>query len=77
MLNFNINFIVKKDYTNDNNVNIDNNNNDALKVKSLLTLHKRKAFATRFIQLNFLVKTYIEAFNKSITIKKDKYQYIQ
>jgi len=49
MLNFDSNFIVKKDYINDNNVNANNNNNDALKVKSLLTLHKRKAFATRSI----------------------------
>ncbi len=35
MLNFNANFIAKKDYTNDSNVDANNNNNDALKVKSL------------------------------------------
>jgi hypothetical protein len=77
MLNSNINLIAKKDYTNDNNIDANNNNSDALKVKSLLTSHKRKAFATRFIQLKFLLKTYIEASNKSITIKKDKCQYVQ
>ena len=77
MLNFDANFIAKKDYTNDNNVNANNNNSDALKVKSLLTLHKRKAFATRSIQLKFLSKAHIEAFNKSITIKKDECQYVQ
>jgi hypothetical protein len=43
-----------------------------LKVKSLLILRKRNFFATRFIQLKSLLKTYIEVFNKSITIKKDK-----
>ena len=72
MLNLNVNLIAKKDYTNDNNVDANNNNNDALKVKSLLTLRKRKAFAIRSIQLKFLSKTHIEAFNKSIIIKKDK-----
>jgi len=72
MLNSSANLIAKKDYTNDNNVDANNNNSDALKVKSLLTSHKRKAFAIRSIQLKFLSKTYIEAFNKSITIKKDK-----
>ncbi len=77
MLNFDAIFIAKKDYTNNNNVNANNNNNNALKIKSLLTLRKRKAFATRFIQLKSLLKTHIEAFNKSITIKKDKCQYIQ
>jgi len=49
MLNFNINFIAKKDYTNNNNFNENNNNSDALKVKSLLISHKRKVFATRSI----------------------------
>jgi len=49
MLNFDINLIAKKNYTNDNNVDANNNNSDALKVKSLLTLRKRKVFATRFI----------------------------
>jgi len=76
MLNFNINFIAKKDYINDNNVDVNNNNNDALKVKLLLTLRKRKVFAIRSIQLKSLSKTYIEAFNKSIIIKKDKCQYV-
>jgi len=47
MLNFNANLIAKKDYINDNNVDANNNNNDALKIKSLLISHKRKAFATR------------------------------
>jgi hypothetical protein len=77
MLNSNINLIAKKDYINDNNVDANNNNSDALKVKSLLTSRKRKAFATRSIQLKSLLKTYIEASNKSITIKKNKYQYVQ
>jgi len=77
MLNFNANFIAKKDYTNDSNVDANNNNNDALKVKSLWTSRKRKAFATRFIQSKSLSKTHIETSNKSITIKKDKYQYVQ
>jgi len=77
MLNFDANFIAKKDYTNDNNVNANNNNSDALKVKSFLTSHKRKAFTTRSIQSKFLSKTYIEAFNKSITIKKNECQYVQ
>jgi len=72
MLNSNANLIAKKDYINDSNININNNNSNILKVKSLLTSHKRKAFATRFIQSKFLSKTHIEAFNKSITIKKDK-----
>ena len=49
MLNFDINFIAKKDYTNNNNVNANNNNSDALKVKLLSILCKRKAFATRSI----------------------------
>ena len=49
MLNSNINFIVKKDYINNNNVNVNNNNNNTLKIKSLLTSHKRKTFTTRFI----------------------------
>ncbi len=49
MLNSNINFIAKKDYINDNNVDANNNNSNALKVKSLLTLRKRKAFAIRSI----------------------------
>jgi len=49
MLNSNINFIAKKDYINDNNVDANNNNSNALKVKSLLTSRKRKAFATRSI----------------------------
>ncbi len=77
MLNFNINFIAKKDYTNNNNVDANNDNNDALKIKSLLTSRKRKAFATRSIQSKFLSKAYIEASNKSIMIKKDKCQYVQ
>ena len=77
MLNFDINLIAKKNYTNDNNVDANNNNSDALKFKSFLTSHKRKVFATRFIQLKFLLKTHIEAFNKSIIIKKDKCQYVQ
>jgi len=77
MLNSNINFIAKKNYTNDNNVDANNNNSDALKVKSLSTSRKRKAFATRFIQLKSLSKTHMEAFNKFITIKKDKCQYVQ
>ncbi len=49
MLNSNANLIAKKDYINDNNVDANNNNSDALKVKLLLTSHKRKAFATRSI----------------------------
>jgi len=49
MLNSNTNFIVKKDYTNNNNIDENNNNSNALKVKSLLTLRKKKAFATRSI----------------------------
>jgi len=49
MLNFNINFIAKKNYINDNNVDANNSNNDALKFKSLLTLRKRKTFAIRSI----------------------------
>ena len=49
MLNSNVNFIAKKDYTNDNNVDANNNNSDALKFKSFLTSHKRKTFTTRFI----------------------------
>ncbi len=72
MLNSNINFIAKKDYINNNNIDANNNNSDALKIKSLSTSHKRKTFATRSIQSKSLLKTYIEAFNKSITIKKDK-----
>ncbi len=72
MLNFDANLIAKKDYTNDNNVDANNDNSDALKVKSLSTSRKRKAFATRSIQSKSLSKTHIEAFNKSITIKKDK-----
>jgi hypothetical protein len=72
MLNSNINFIAKKDYINNNNINASNNNSDALKVKLLLISHKRKAFAIRFIQLKSLLKTHIEVFNKSITIKKNK-----
>jgi hypothetical protein len=47
MLNSNVNFIAKKDYTNDNNVDANNNNNDTLKIKSFSISHKRKAFATR------------------------------
>jgi hypothetical protein len=77
MLNFNANFIAKKDYTNNNNVDANNSNSNALKIKLLSTLRKRKAFATRFIQLKSLLKTYIKVFNKSITIKKDKCQYVQ
>jgi len=77
MLNSNTNLIAKKDYINDNNVDVNNNNSDALKVKSFLISHKRKVFATRFIQLKFLLKTHIEAFNKFIIIKKDKCQYVQ
>jgi len=77
MLNSNINLIAKKDYINDNNVDANNNSSDALKVKSLLTSRKRKAFATRSIQSKSLLKTYIEASNKFITIKKNKYQYVQ
>ncbi len=72
MLNFNINFIAKKDYINDNNVNANNNNSDALKVKSLLISHKRKVFAIRSIQLKSLLKTHIETFNKFIIIKKNQ-----
>jgi len=77
MLNSSVNLIVEKDYTNDSNININNNNSNALKIKLFSTSRKRKAFATRFIQLKILSKTHIEAFNKSITIKKDKYQYVQ
>ncbi len=77
MLNSNINFIVEKNYTNDSNVDLNNNNSNALKVKLLLTLHKRKAFATHSIQSKFLSKTYIETSNKFIIIKKDKCQYVQ
>ena len=77
MLNSNINFIVEKEYTNDSNIDANNNNSDALKVKSLSTSRKRKAFATRSIQLKYLLKTYIKVFNKFIIIKKDKYQYVQ
>ncbi len=73
MLNSNTNFIAKKYYTNNNNIDANNSNSNALKVKLFLTSHKRKAFATCSIQLKFLLKMYIEAFNKSITIKKDKY----
>jgi len=72
MLNSNANFIAKKNYINDNNVNANNNNSDVLEVKSLSTLRKKKAFAIRSIQSKFLSKTHIEAFNKSITIKKKK-----
>ncbi len=77
MLNFNANFIAQKDYINDNNVDANNDNSDALKVKLLLTSRKRKAFTIRSIQLKFLSKTYIEASNKSIIIKKNKCQYVQ
>jgi len=77
MLNSNANLIVEKDHINDNNVNANNDNSDALKVKSLLTSHKRKAFAIRSIQSKSLLKTYIETFNKSIIIKKDECQYVQ
>jgi len=49
MLNFDINFIAKKNYINDNNVDANNSNNNALKFKSLLTLRKRKTFAIRSI----------------------------
>jgi len=73
MLNSNANFIAKKDYTNDNNIDANNNNSNALKVKLFLTSHKKKAFATRSIQSKSLLKTHIEIFNKFITIKKDKY----
>ncbi len=73
MLNSSTNFIAKKDYINNSNINANNNNNNILKVKLLLTLYKRKSFAICFIQLIFLLKIYIEASNKSITIKKDKY----
>ncbi len=66
-------FIAKKVYTNDNNIDANNNNSNALKVKSFLTSHKKKAFATRSIQSKSLLKTHIEIFNKFITIKKDKY----
>jgi hypothetical protein len=69
MLNSNIYFIAKKDYTNNNNVDASNNNNNILKVKLLSILRKRKAFAISFIQLKFLLKIYIKAFNKFITIK--------
>ncbi len=72
MLNSNTNFIAKKNYINNNNIDANNSNSNTLKVKLLSTLHKRKAFVTRFIQLKFLLKTHIKAFNKSITIKKDK-----
>jgi len=68
MLNSNINLIAKENNLNNNNVNVDNSNSDALKVKLLLTLHKRKAFATCSIKLIFLLKTHIEAFNKFIRI---------
>ena len=47
VLNFDIDLIAKKDYTNDNNVDANNDNSDALKVKSLSTSRKRKAFADR------------------------------
>ncbi len=72
MLNSNANLILKKEHTNDSNVNANNDNSDALKVKSLSILRKRKAFATRSIQSKSLSKTHIKAFNKFITIKKDK-----
>jgi len=72
MLNSNTNFIAKKNYINNNNIDANNSNSNTLKVKLLSILHKRKAFVTRFIQLKFLLKTYIKAFNKSITTKKDK-----
>ncbi len=71
MLNFNIHFIAKKNYINDNNVNANNNNSDALKVKLLLISHKRKVFAICSIQLKSLSKTHIETFNKFIIIKKN------
>ncbi len=77
MLNFDANFIAKEDYINDNNVDANNNNNDALKVKSLSTSHKRKASIIRSIQSKFLLKAHIEASNKFITIKKDECQYVQ
>jgi hypothetical protein len=72
MLNSNTNFIAKKNYINNNNIDANNSNSNTLKVKLLSILHKRKAFVTRFIQLKFLLKTHIKAFNKSITTKKDK-----
>jgi len=53
ILNFDTNFIAKKDYTNNSNINANNSNSNILKVKLLLTLHKRKAFAICFIKLNF------------------------
>ena len=77
MLNFDANFIAKEDYINDNNVDANNNNSDALKIKSLSTSHKRKASIIRSIQSKFLSKTHIEASNKFITIKKGKCQYVQ
>ena len=49
MLNFDINFIVKKDYINNNNIKASNSNSNALKVKLLSTLRKRKASTTRSI----------------------------
>ncbi len=49
MLNFNINFIAKKDYTNNNNAHTNNSNSNTLKIKSLLTSHKRKTFVIYFI----------------------------
>ncbi len=73
MENFDINLIAKKDYINNNNINANNNNSNALKIKSFLTLCKRKTFATCSIQSIFLSKIYIEAFNKSIIIKKNKH----
>jgi hypothetical protein len=64
MLNSNANFIAKKDYTNDNNIDANNNNSNALKVKLFLTSHKKKAFATRSIQSKSLLKTHIEIFKQ-------------
>jgi len=49
MLNFDINFIAKKNHINDNNVNANNNNSDALKIKLFSTSHKRKASIICFI----------------------------
>jgi len=73
MLSFDIYLIAKKDYTNNSNIDINNNNSNALKIKLFSTSRKRKAFATCLIQLNSLSKTYIKAFNKFITTKKDIY----
>ncbi len=73
ILNSSTNLNAKKDNYSDNNFDANNNNDSALDIKLLSTSRKRKAFTIVSIQQKSLSKTYIEAFNKFITIKKDKY----